>query len=56
MSKTNTPAKAKPGPAAPGDRVDPFAHKKDAHWGKGGSFVVDEKTGKREPAKPADKE
>ena len=35
---------------------DPFAHVGDEHWGKGGSYVTDPKTGKRVPAPVEPKE
>lgn len=47
MAKEKQQTNTQPEPSA---GVDPFAHVGDEHWGKGGRYIVDPATGKREPA------
>lgn len=45
----------KPKKDSPPPADSPFAHQGDEHWGKGGRYIVNPETGKREPA-PADQD
>lgn len=47
MTKSPRP---EPTPATQPARSDPFAHRGDSHWGRGGRFVIDPKSGQRVPA------